>query len=880
MKEKNLSKNFVALATAGLFHYFIWTIYTIIRRPKTDSPVNSQIIAFGSVIAIATIPVVMFAISFFISPPPNVQNLMFAATIASVTIFLSVKHEVEALYFIFILIFNIIQGFGLFTLYQTNEFTLLLFTMIIIQAILLTPSLESFERQQLLGLVQMKNQNILMQKLLSIAKSTPLAISQFYRDYVYLLSCSLLYMTTVIHIRISSNAAKSTDWSIINNLFKTPSTTGFLIFFISLILIVLRKNTTDFKSGWGRSIDSIMKENFNLILSIYTLIALFSISLYRFHAMKDIYFDKEMMSNLMISSQAFFDVIFITVIFYYLLTMAFELKSNPKYQLQQTQQLLIDHPRGKTQIAFVINNNSKEVIECNFINLKNIEIDKTSEKKKICVQGSTRLIFNYDRSSVKYPSLNDGYIDITMTRRRYKHRLYFSALHTFDILKEQQEELKREGNIKNLYIDQSIIYNKFKFKSDEVMMSKSHVGFLNTTNKSMKITLFNSDELKDRSIEVFLLDESNKPCDELLVPGKSHKPNSAEIIFNYKNLDKELDNNVLIASIEFQVNDFEIITLPYIIEIEPMIYNDLDCFVTVVYPEGTINKIPPSSIENCRATNIPVKLKYDSKEKNYETFITLKPGLTLLSNYTSGTIEKSSNLKGFNSEIALVGLKGSGKTTYLTALNKESLKPVNNQSDLPILPVFNDKRLRNIMDDYMRLLNKNSFPPSTSMQQFDSFHFQIKKGNINLSITVKDIAGEYFSSEFSNELDLIQEKARLHFNQAEFVFITIDTAPDNYEDYDKDNQILLDNITRKNDNYDPAKIRILYTKIDKSKVNKENIKDWLYNNLPKTAKLIYTAMNLNDEAFYYITVGEAENKRIIKYNAQNIIKPISDILSL
>ena len=874
--EDNKIKGFIALSTAGLFHYIIWTVFTILRRPETDSPIESQIIAFLSVITMATVPILMIVLSFFFNPPANIQNILFAVTIAAVTIFIGIKNEVEVIYFIFILVFNIIQGFGLFTLYLTNEFTLMLFVMIIIQAALLTPSLESFERLELMDLLKNKPSNKLFGKFFKLAKITPLSISQFYRDYIYLLACALLYMTTIIHIRIASGKATETVWTI-ENVFKTPSYTGFFIFLISLILIVLKKNTTDYKSGWGRNTYVLMKENFNLILSIYSLIALFSIALYRFHTMKNLYFlTNNPETDLMVSHQAFMDLLFVALIFYYFLIMAFELKSNPKYQIQHNYRCFIDHHRGQVQIPYEINNNSSETMECKFIASNAVFFDKKKGKKINCYPGPTRLIVKYDRATVTYPSLNEGYIDITISRRRYKHRLYFSALHTFNILKEKKLTEEDRGRMQNLYVDQAVIYKKFSFRFDGALMTKAHVGFLNTTKNDIKISVLNVDELKDRSIEVFLLNKDNQPCDELMISGETHIPNCAEVIFNYNNLEKELENNFLITSIEFQLNDFETLTLPYIVEIEPMIYNDTDSNITLTYPEGSISNVSSNSLEYCKATNIPVKLKYEKTNENYETYITLKPGLTLLSSYAQNFVKKSSGLKGFHAEVALVGLSRSGKTTYLTTLNKESLKHGN---DIPLIPIFNDKRLRTIMDTYMENLRNSTFPASTSIHQFDSFHFQVLKGNVKLTVTVKDIAGEYFSSEFSDQQDDIQENAKKYFDQSDYVFITIDTNPVNFTSYDTNNQILLDNISRKNQNYDSNKIRILFTKVDKSEVSESNIKNWLYDKLPKTANIIYTTMDLHQDSFYFVSIGNVDNNdKILSYNPKNIIKPISDIL--
>ena len=337
--------------------------------------------------------------------------------------------------------------------------------------------------------------------------------------------------------------------------------------------------------------------------------------------------------------------------------------------------------------------------------------------------------------------------------------------------------------------------------------------------------------------------------------------------FNYER-EKEYHTSHIVMSIVLDLDSVEKIKLPYTLEIEPKIYNDTSNRISFEYPDGSFETIDSGHIKPLIATDIPVKIKFINQQPIYYT---LTPGLTLLANIDPLCDEPA---RGFYAVVAIVGLKGSGKTTFLTSLTKECPK---DHSFATIIPDFIDRDTRDSFTENEDALNNKLFPPETPEEKFDSYDYQIDLQNKEYSITIKDIAGEYFGSEHEQQDLKLCDIAREYLNNTDFILITIDTAPKAWKGVDQQNLILLRNICERK-NVNPKMIRILFTKVDASQVGSNNIEEWLYEKIPQTAAYLLSILRLEKRQFYYISVGNVENGEIKEYKPIQAVDPIIDII--
>lgn len=855
-----------ASCTTGIFNYIYWGMKIFIQNREGFIP---QKIAALSVILLSVSLISYFFIDFIITPPPIIKPLLFFAVVLLATSILGIVHNLST-FFPIVFVINFVQGFGLYKLAETGKISFLLFILTLIQAALVIPSLDTFGRLQLISLFHKSGQEKMFSWFSRITeKYSSQNISQFYRDYIYLVSC---FMLVTIGVFISKQ--KSTNNSLSNfefkKLFEDPSMQVFFVFIISLSLIILRTSATDYISGWGRNKYSNMKENFNLILSIYTMLILFSVVLIRFG--KTIYTYKVEGSLLesFIKSHLVIDITFVFGIFYYIILMAKKLSINPNYEIQKlTERVKISKKKGKVSVNYHLRSYENSEIVCKVIHLHNLSC-RSNEKRVVYAlpNNITSLTFDYDRASIK-SGLNYGYIDISISNRNYKHRLYFSALH--QELDEVRTNLKSSMKIANtVVLDQYIIIEKLEFNPSKSMSIVNRVGIFNPTAEDATISVYNLNELNDKSFDIYFLDSNGKRCDTLTIPSNQHLPNSIIIKCNYKKIIRSLSNHHVIASIEFEINDYETIKLPYILEIEPIIYNDINNKVSIEYPDSTKDIILPNEIKKNRGSNIPVRADINGRI----IFFQMRSGLNLLSKVDS---QLDIPLKKLCIEISLVGLKGTGKTTYLTTLGMEAAKE---NGDINIVQNFRDKGISKKFNEYRKLIEvEKTFPNETPEGQFDSFDFQAKFDNKFYTFSLKDIAGEYFGSDEHLEFnENLLETANKHFNSSDYIFITIDTSSGNLVENDSKNLLLLKNVSE-TDGVEISNIRILFTKIDESKLCKENSKEWLSQNMPQTYTYLANMMNMNSSLFYYISIGKVENdKNIVQYLPTEISNPVLDII--
>ena len=860
--------------TIGIFNFVFWELKLFIEKRKGFVP---QTFAYLSVLLIAILPLFYLIIDFFVlTPLANFKPLLFFGTIGAVTIALSMRHSLEKHFFFLVLIVNIIQGFGLFHLAEHGELSFLLLILLLIQAVLVMPSLDSFGKSQLIDLFNKNGQKYMFNRFSRISKNCPRSISQFYRDYVYLVACVMLLLTSNIISQI--NVMQTQKDSIINvinigSFSQNPSSTVFFIFLISLLLILLRNNTTDYISGWGRNIYSNMKENFNLIIAIYTMIGLIFLMSYIFSIHMNRYQIDTNDINQFLKSYAIIDIIFICIIFYNIFSMANKLKSNPKYEISQlTQKMKIENNKGSRLISYDLKNYDNNVILCKIIkhNKLKLSIDMRGRVLSIPANKSiTKLSFEYDKSQFKKKGLNYDFIDVSISERKYKHRLYFSALHT-------KSDNSKDENFVSL--DRYLIIEKLIFDPRRPMIITSKIGVYNPTNKAVKVKIHNRNELISKSIDVYFMDNKGQRYYNglLTLQPNTHKPNIIVINCDYK---KSLINSstpYITASIIFEIDGSDdTLQIPYILDVEPKIYNDTNEIITIEYPDSSRDTIKPSEIVEVKGTNIPVKATYS----NRYSFFDVQHGLNLLSTVTQG--EKKSFSKSFYTEISLVGLKRSGKTTYITTLGMEVQKE---QGSVIIIHNFRDKIIRKTFETNRKLIEEQkTFPPETSEKQFDSFYFNVEYNKNEYTLGIKDIAGEFFGSDkHIDDNECLSETAKRHFSESDFIFITIDTSPNNLVVKDTKNTILLTNI-KENETINTNNIRILFTKTDISGLKSDNNLKWLSECMPQVYNHLINILKLDPKRqFYYISIGEVQKdnpKKISKYSPVNLVDPILDIIT-
>jgi len=859
----------LALTTSGFFRYFYWNFLVFFNRPiKPD--LFKRNLTFIAIISLPILSMFYVAIQLLINSPENLRFIIFIFTIVSITIIIGIRTDLGPSCLI-VLVVNVIQGSSLCQLHESKSFSFFLLFSILLQAFLVIPSLDSFGRTQLSSLFSKVNQKKMFKWYSMIAFKCPKEISQFYREYLYILSCILLIFTFDIHSEIIISSYSTNNWSL-NNIFINPSTTGFFIFIISLSLIILNDITTDDLSGWGRNKFSNMKDNFNIVVSIYVLIIFYLLILYRFYIL--ILNNAIIIDDMSMLSVDFWsmlgEIVFLSIIFYYIFIIALKLREYPNYEIQFTDNKIIDKNKGTAVFNFSINNQCDSKLLCKVESKYLLEFNHGAEKQIDCLPHSvTILSFIYDKALLKHAALNFGYIDVKISKRKYKHRLYASALHIKNEDDSANDISKRDNDISKrdkIIFDRFICIEKFTFDNRKAMTHICKVGLLNTTQKEYTLRVGNKVELDNKSIIVnFVMNGKRKQT--INIRSNEYLKEVVEIRFTYER-EKKYHNSQIVTSIELYIDSVEKINLPYVIEIEPKIYNDTINRVTFEYPDGSFETIDSGHIKSLIATDVPVKMNFLNEPP---IFHILTPGLTLLSNIDQSCDEPA---KGFYALITIVGLKGSGKTTFLTSLTKECPK---DHSFATIIPDFIDKLSRDSFTENHDAINNKLFPANTPEEHFDSYDYQVYLKNKEYSITIKDIAGEYFGSEHEQQNNRLCDIAKEYLKNTDFILITIDTKPKTWKGVDQQNLNLLINICEM-EKFNPKMLRILFTKVDASNVSSDNIENWLYDKMPQTAAYLISIIRIEKRQFYYIGIGYVENGAIIEYKPMQTVDPIIDII--
>ena len=858
----------LTLFTAGFFRYIYWNIKVFFEETKNDE-IIPQHFTFFLVILTALIPVFIVSVDYiFIDPPQNFKNLLSLVFISVVSLILAIHFRI-GLSIVLVLTINIFQGFGIRHLAKENEFSVILLLTLLIQSALIVPTLDQFSRSKMVKLFSGTGQKHLFNWFTKLSAKCPNSISQFYRVYIYLISCILLMLTINIHVS-SDIASNHFHW---NNIVGNPVSTAYFIFVVSLALIILRTKATDNISGWGRNFYTNMKENFSIILSIYAMIMLLTILLIKFSQSKNVY-SKLKFNEIFVKNYAVFDVMLIVLIFYAIVHIAMKLKSNPLYSIPSTTHCIINENKGEMPITFNFENKSTDSMNCQIIKMENIDLRTEVQNRDFSChpKGITAFPFYYDKSKIQFKALSYGFVDISVSERNYKHRLYISALHI-----SKNNSTKKEHNeyceTSDIIFDRYIIIKKFDFLANKALRLVSHLGLFNRSNKKCKVSVFNSDLLKSKSLEVSFVNDDTH-FDDIIIEPDEHKKNIIEIRFKYNKNSAIFKENYITASLIFEINDHDQIKIPYILEIKPKIFNDTKNDVKIEYPDSSRHLIHSFEIVKPKGTGIPVKATYKNNKIKY---FTINSGLTFLSEYDSSENNYSSknNFDGFHTEISLVGLKGSGKTTYFSTLTKEATLE---KSKLLLIPNIENTAVSKTISKYKRKLEKNLFPIETPENQFNAYDFQAKLFSKEYSLSISDIAGEFFEKKHINNKQKFCRKACEHYENSDFILLTIDTEPFRLNDKDDQNLILLRNLTESK-SFFKEKLRILFTKVDKSKLNSNDIKQWMLKHMPQTGSYIFKILCINLSQMYFISVGEVEGAKIKKYSPQQIIDPIVDIIA-
>ena len=972
-RNKNIN-SLLNLVTGGFFRYLTWTAAeALIRRRSRDVRDQAAKWVFLFAVFVATTAVIYVITTILLDR--SIQKLgevMFPIGAASVTIALASRRDIPA-YIVLPLTLNVVQSLELNKLATQQTLSPLLFLTIIAQCALILPALETFEKAQLKGLFSRAGQSKMFSWFSPLASKVPEGLSQFYRDYVFAIAAMLLLLTA--KIQVGDSEAIQIDS--LRDLLGTPKTTALAAFSLSLLIILLRTSSTSTTSGWGRSKFTNMKENFSIILSMYTLLILVLIALARFSISFGI--------SGTARSFAIVDIVFISIIFYTFLNIGKRLRDRPEYAVFHAVNEIIHKSTGIQQIVFYFKNFGKQEIACSIAKEESIKLSEGSERNITCLPGTTTLSFEYNRESKNKPGYNSGYADIEISRRGYKHRLYYSALHVSGIIEvkdrlgagdinrptqpiaqqtsrtlqtdpalvldrsqqrkpttaraatrprsgesqgplqrpeiqpgkgsghtAQQRTATREtlpqepGSTKSyldngddtrhpdrhypakkknftggaaqtetkepelsIIFDRMFLFDKIVFDPDAIWVKEINVGLYNLSPKTHNVQIWNQDALRNQKIYIdFGLPQTEEGY--LEVDPYIHIPKALLIRFRYSEIERTISGNAhIVTELILQIDDFDRVYLPIVIDIEPRIYNDSSDDVVVEYPDGSTVGVDAGGAGTVMGTHVPVRIRGANNSRSY--LARINSGINLISHLTptAESIERRSFI-----DIALLGLSGSGKTTFVTMLGIEGAKP---GLTVNLISHFGDKKLdREFELTKTNLAQNGEFPIGTPASEFNVYSFTAHFRGSRSRVAIRDIAGEYFGYEKRSFDESLPKRAQVHLHDVDYIFAIIDTDPKIAQARDHDTLVMLRSL--ESIDLDLAQIRVLFTKTDKSRLDSNNYISWLKENMPETTSYMLTVFEVEDSQPYFISVGDVADGRIESYGPRGVVDPVRDIL--
>lgn len=879
-------RDLINLATGGLARYLAWSFIATLNKSRSARDQGLAARVTYRIVLIATLlPVAWLLASLILGQEVEaLPQKLIALGSAILTLYLAHKHDLK----VFILVplaINLVQSLELYKLVETGLFSLELLVLVTLQAVLVLPSLETYEKSQLARIFSEAGMGELFSWYSTLTKSFPESLSQLYRDY-------LLVVATVF-IMVSARAQASTEelssMLSFEGLLGSSQATALLIFATALALILLRTGTTSSKSGWGRNAFSNMQETFNIIISMYLLALLFMIALWRFSFSllgKADYSPATMV----------IDILFLGLIFHFLLKLGSSLIERPNYEIEESIHEVIAGSRGVRQVVFILQNKGNSPLECRIAHQKKLALSFELDKRITCPPGrETNLLFEYDRAVHQGRGVELAFADVEVSSRGYKHRLIFGALQhhqlgfgkvsaelqTREILQAkvrarvQSQQAKSERPENNISFDRLQVLEEIDFNPRAIWVLEANVGLLNFSGEECKFGIWNRDALVNNNMQVMF----NAPKQDGLgraTFGWGHHPRAITIRFRYSDLELLSGQGTILSILSVSVNDYSIIRLPITIQVRPKIYNDTDVQASVEYPDGSSMLIQPGDAEVVLGTDVPVRVQ---TEGGRSLVGRVGRGLTLISSFSRNLV--SAERRPFV-EIALVGLNNSGKTTYATVLAIEGSRP---DSPLKLTQHFGDKVLdQKFQDSKNRVLRDHAFPASTPVSDFSTYNFTANLKSGRSRIALRDIAGEFFASDKALADQSLPRQAEQHIENVDGVFLFVDTDPAVAAENDHETATMIHNVLTSTQAKRDIRYSVLFTKADLSRIDASNRKNWLAESMPETAaRLAAEEEQVVDSvqfSYFYLSIGSVTAGEIVDYQPQDILSPVGEVLEV
>ncbi len=827
------------------FRYLLWSFRAAARRRIALDKQGDAARAVFLAEMLTVLATVAFGIVIVLSAGPmrQLSGVLLPLCATCLTLLLCRRHGIVLLP---LLSLNIYQAFSLDSLIKSHLINPPLLLTLIIQCALILPSFETFEKAQYASVFRQSGVRWMTSWFSSLASKVPNAISQFYRSYILIVAATILLFTAQLSAGPASGAKGQAS------LLNSPISSALVAFGFSLAAIFIASNSTSSVSGWERGRFTAIRENTQMIFSLYGLVILFLIAASRMSLT---------ITTSGTNAYAILDLLFAGTILYAFLNLGKKLKERPAYSVSRFAYDVIENNAPlRREVVFALDNRTSADIDCRVVNERNLALEGPS-RQITCSPGVTALAFEYKGSLSR--SLHDaGFADIEVSRRKYKHRLFYSALR----MKAPEDLTPTSGEARPaVTFDRLALFDTLSLEADSMLEYEAFIGLYNTTKTPREVRVWNKEALLAQNFVIDFISGSKE--ENLQIAPSAYLPKAVRISFRYSDLRGSLGfRGQIITQLRLEIDSFQHIALPIVIEIEPKIYNDTAVPAFVEYPDGSTVQIGPGEVSDAIDIHVPARMLC-GKEK--PVFTRIHEGINLISDLHGSVkpIERKSFL-----DIALLGLPGSGKTTFLAMLASECQEI---HSSLILVQQFRHKKQDLLFEGIKNdLRNKDLFPAGTCASDFDLYNFVLFRNGKRRRIRFRDVTGEYFRVEMLREDESLPRRALAHLSGADFVFVFIDTEPETARARDHETVSML----RLLEGARCGPAVIIFSKTDLSGVDQGNYLEWMTHRMPETMAYLLAFPELTTGSHHFITVGSVEEGSIRKYSPANVLRPLEQVL--